>query len=196
MGKKVRIPFHLNAEGVDTLTDHEIVAILQGADPMIGVGGRNLLAKVLKGSKSKAIIDHELNFCSVYGFYHDKTLEEITHRIDKAIYLGYLKLEYQGKLPVFVFTETGWNIVKSAMVCELYTKITESIRNTDLLFCEQLKGRNREMILLLIDKLKNEADASFVPFLQMWEKIEYKKIRDEIKVVLDTIRERGKIDAT
>ncbi len=196
MDKRKRIPYHLNAESVESLPMQEIIWILRGADEMIGVGGRSLLCKLLKGSNSKVIFDHKLNLSPVFGVFHNLTIEEIMHRVDKTIYLGYLKLEYRGKLPVFSFTESGWEIERETMVNELYKTISECVQRNEITYCEKLKDRNRGMILALNDKLRREADASFSSFLEAWKVIEYRNVRDEIGVTLEIINERGKSDET
>jgi hypothetical protein len=55
--KDRRVAYHLDAGGIKHLAHEEIVAILRGADDLIVQGGRTLLAKLLKGSRDKRILE-------------------------------------------------------------------------------------------------------------------------------------------
>jgi|GEM_PF-1873399 len=62
MGKKVnRVSYRLDSKGIKSLPVEDIRAIIRGADEMILSGGRNLLVKVLKGSKAKKVLELELD---------------------------------------------------------------------------------------------------------------------------------------
>lgn len=80
---------------------------MRGADELIATGGRNLLAKILKGSKDKKLLHYGLDKSPVYGFYKELKIEDITARIDWLIKKGYLDIEYSGRLPVIVYTDRG-----------------------------------------------------------------------------------------
>jgi len=72
MGKKVRkVPVYLNAKGISHLPFEEMKSILRGTDDLIMRGGRSLLAKVLKGSKEKKVLELKLDRSPVYGCYKD-----------------------------------------------------------------------------------------------------------------------------
>ena len=70
MSKKPRVRYKLDCGNVKNLTDEDIKAILRATDEIIATGSRNVLAKILKGSKDKKVLEHELDKCPVYGFYH------------------------------------------------------------------------------------------------------------------------------
>ena len=54
MSKKIhRVPVVLDAGEIKDLPSEDIRMILRGADELIFTGGRNMLAKLLKGSKDK-----------------------------------------------------------------------------------------------------------------------------------------------
>lgn len=67
--KKSRVKVELDSGDVKGLSDEEIKAILRAADELIATGGRNMLAKILKGSKDKKVLEHGLDQCPVYGYY-------------------------------------------------------------------------------------------------------------------------------
>lgn len=71
MTRKSKITFQLDTGDIQELSKKDIIMILRAADTMIHSGGRNLLAKLLKGSKDKKILELHLDECPVYGYYHD-----------------------------------------------------------------------------------------------------------------------------
>jgi len=111
MSRKVRrVPVTLNARDVKELPGDEIRMILRGADDIMGSGGRGLLARILKGSRQKAVLEHELDRSPVYGALSELSLEQITARIDWLIIESYLRIEYDYRLPLLVYTKRGWEI--------------------------------------------------------------------------------------
>lgn len=183
--RKERVHYHLDSGGITNLTSAEIKAILRGADGLIATGGRSILAKILKGSKDKDIIKHGLDQNPVYGFYRNYKLPEIAQRIDWVIENGYIRIEYNGKLPVIVYTETGWEIERDAYTDELKQKLTSLLDNGDYSFVEELKDRDRGMILMLLEKIKNTNNRGFIPLLKAWQEIDYKKVQIIIQEVID-----------
>ncbi len=128
MSKRVqRVPYTLDAGGVVSLSAAEIVAILRGADAMIGRGGRTQLSKLLKGSREATVLDHGLQHNPSYGFYRDLSLDEILHRIDWMIEEEYLGIVYDYRLPVLVFTDRGWSIEMATMAAELLDGFDERL---------------------------------------------------------------------
>jgi hypothetical protein len=70
MGKRVhRVRYHLDAKNINHLPQDELHRILRAADPLIMSGGRSMLAKVLKGSKEKKLLEHNLNTNPAYGYF-------------------------------------------------------------------------------------------------------------------------------
>lgn len=182
--KKQRVRYHLDSGNIKTLTGEEIKVILRAADELIATGGRNLLSKILKGSKDKKLLEHGLDQCPVYGYYRDLTLPEITKRVDWLIKENYLKIEYSDRLPLLVFSERGWEIERETYAEELLQKLANLLEGNDYSFVLELKDRNRGMILLLIDKIRETGNAKFIPVLKAWKEIDYKKVQAEIQRVI------------
>ncbi len=176
-----RVRVHLDDRGIDDLGPEELRAILRGADELIATGGRSLLAQILKGAKRKRLLELGLDACPVYGYYRDLSLEEITARIDWTILNGYLAIEYDYRLPVLVFTNRGWEIERETRANEFLDQIRAStVEGGSPFDPEQLKDRNRDMILLLLDKIEDTGDPALIPFLEAWKKVDYKKVRMQI----------------
>jgi len=138
------VQYELDCGNVRNLTDDEVRAILRAADPLIAVGGRSMLAKILKGSKDKKVLEHGLGQCPAYGYYWELTLQEIKSRIDWMIKRGYLEIEYDYQLPMIVFSEKGWEIERETYADELLQKLKNILAEKDYVFVQELKDKNRE----------------------------------------------------
>ena len=178
------VPVHLNANGIKSLPTADIHAILRAADPLIAVGGRSLLTKILKGSRTKDVLDHGLDQNPAYGFYHGMAEQDVLARIDWMILHRYLRIEYAGRLPVLVYTPQGWEIERENFADEI-------VRGFDAMLAggpgpyamEYLKDRNRPMILLVLDKVEASGDPKYLPLLDDWARVDYQKIQQRIRQV-------------
>jgi superfamily II DNA helicase RecQ len=191
--KKPRVRYELDSGDVTNLTEEEIKAILRAADELIASGGRSMLAKILKGSQDQKILKYGLEQCPVYGYYRDLTIQKITNRIDWMIKKDYLEIEYADRFPLLVFSEKGWAIERETYAEELLQKLVKLLEGKDYSFVQELKDRNRGMILLLIEKIKQTGNARFIPLLRAWKEIEYRKVQAEIQKVIDYLIKVGAI---
>jgi hypothetical protein len=171
----------------EELARDEIVAILRGADLMIGLGGRTQLAKLLKGSREASVLEHGLDHCPSYGFYRELSLGEILRRVDRAIVDGFLRVEYDYRLPVLVFTERGWEIEVETMAGELFRDFDARLAAGPPYDFSHLKDRNRQMILRLLDEIASSARPELIPLLRAWAEIDYAKVRSRIAAVIRTL---------
>ena len=156
MGKRVnRVQFHLDTGSVKQLSAEEIAAILRAADELIDSGGRTMLVKILKGSRDKKLLELGLDQCPAYGFYNKMTMTEIGFRVDWMIRNEYLKIEYNYRLPVLVFSKTGWEIEKRTYAQELYDQLCKAAGDNDEQFIVKLKEHtNRQVIWIILDLIK------------------------------------------
>jgi hypothetical protein len=183
------------SNSIDKLSNQEIKAILRAADPIIAQGGRALISKILKGSKDKKVLELELDTCPMYGYYRSETLDNIVKKVDWVIDYDFLAVEYFGKLPMIVYTERGWQIESDQYTDELIDEWREWVKEgkpaPDMTY---LKDRDRGMILLMLEKIKEFGDRAFIPYLEAWEKVDYKKVRDEIREVIRVWDRQEEID--
>lgn len=169
MNRKVRrVPVVLDAGQIKKLPQEDIRMILRGADELISNGGRSMLAKILKGSKDKKILEYKLNECPAYGYYHDMKLDDISKCIDWMIKKDYLRIKYDYRLPLLVFSEKGWEIEKETFAEELYQR-----------FC--------------LDKIEKDGTEEFLTCLEAWKLMEVKKVAVRIAEVENTIKNREKL---
>jgi hypothetical protein len=192
MSRKVkRIPYSLDAKGVKELSAEEIAAVLRGADDLIMTGGRSLLTKILKGSRDKKLLGLGLDESSVYGYYNHLTLAEIQNRVDWVILHGYLDIEYDWRLPVLAYTEWGWEIERETYARELLEGFGELLATGQTEFdMTYLKDRARDMILILLDMVEATGDAKYIPILEAWAEVDYKKVRKRISGVVEHLNEK------
>ncbi len=189
-GRKVRrVRYRLDLKGIKELSFEDIKAILRGADPLISRGGRGLLAKLLKGSKDKRVIELNLDGNPVYGHFKDLTIEQITARIDWCIVESYLAIEYDYRLPLLMYTSRGWEIEMDTYTDELlrgFDKMTKA--GTEDFDMSHLKDRNREMIMLLLDKVEATGNPKYIPVLEAWKHVDYRKVRARISQAIEVLR--------
>ncbi|HSB80907.1 MAG TPA: RQC-minor-1 family DNA-binding protein [Candidatus Methylomirabilis sp.] len=197
MGRKERrVGVQLDPKEIANLTGDELRAILRGADDLIMQDGRCLLVKVLKGSRAQEVLKLGLDQSPVYGYYRQLSPEEILARIDWVIEAGYLDIQYDGRLPLLAYTVRGWET-------ERETYAEELLRGFDRLLAagpgpfdmSYLKDRNRGMILLLLDKVEATGDRKYIPVLNAWEQVDYKKVQARIRQVIRHLHQSVPADA-
>jgi RQC domain len=184
-----RMRVDLDARGLKVIPDDELHAVLRGVDDIIGRGGRSLLTKILRGSRSKPVLDHGLDGSPVHGYFSKLSNDDTHARIDWTILNGYLRLEYGDRLPLLVFTDKGWEIAREIRANELLEGIQEEAHKGPPYHMEHLKDRDRGMILMLLDKIEATGDNKLVPALRAWKKIDYKKVQIRINQVIQQLKD-------
>ena len=190
MGRKARrVPVSPDARDVKHLSADEIALILRGADDLIMRGGRTLLAKVLKGSREKKLIELELDQSPAYGKLDNLTMDEVLARIDWLILNGYLAIEYDGRLPLLVYTPRGWEIERDTYAAEMHARVDALIAGSDTPpYLAWLNDKHREVVMLLLDRIEATGDLAYIPALETWAGNTYKKIRQRIRNVLENLQ--------
>lgn len=191
MSKKVRrVPVVLDAGEIKDLPQEDIQMILRGADELISTGGRSMLAKILKGSKDKKIFEYKLNECPAYGYYQDMKLDDISKCIDWMIKKDYLRIEYDYRLPLLVFSEKGWQIEKETFAQELYQRMCLDVEEKKARVIFEMKEVNRQVVMCVLDKIEKEGTKEFLPYLEAWKMLEVKKVAARIAEVEKKISKR------
>lgn len=191
MSKKVRrVPVILDAGEIKDLPQEDIRMILRGADELISTGGRSMLAKILKGSKDKTIFKYKLNECPAYGYYQDMKLDDISKCIDWMIKEDYLRIEYDYRLPLLVFSEKGWQIEKETFAQELYQRMCLDVEEKKARVIFEMKEVNRQVVMRVLDKIEKEGTEEFLPYLEAWKMLEVKKVAARIAEVENKISKR------
>ena len=191
MSKKVRrVSVSLDAGEIKDLPQEDIRMILRGADELISTGGRSMLAKILKGSKDKKIFEYKLNECPAYGYYQDMKLDDISKCIDWMIKKDYLRIEYDYRLPLLVFSEKGWQIEKETFAQELYQRMCLDVEEKKARVLFEMKEVNRQVVMCVLDKIEKEGTEEFLPYLEAWKMLEVKKVAARIAEVEKKISKR------
>jgi superfamily II DNA helicase RecQ len=167
----------------------EIAAILRGADEPASGGGRPQLVRILKGEADKKILELGLNQSPVFGRYRDLSSEEILARIDWVIHNGFLRLEPGGRQPALAYTSYGWQIEKETYAAELLAEFDDLLAKGDLhTDLSYLLERNREVLELLLEKIARLHDPKYIPLLENWEALEYKKGRGQVRRTIEALQ--------
>lgn len=191
MSKKVRrVPVILDAGEIKDLPQEDIRMILRGADELISTGGRSMLAKILKGSKDKRIFEYKLNECPAYGYYQDMKLDDISKCIDWMIKKDYLRIEYDYRLPLLVFSEKGWQLEKETFAQELYQRMCLDVEEKKARVIFEMKEVNRQVVMCVLDKIEKEGTEEFLPYLEAWKMLVVKKVAARISEVENKISKR------
>jgi len=190
MSRRVeRVRYHLDTKGIRYLPPEDVRMILRGADDLIMRGGRHLLTLILKGSRAKDVLTRSLDKTPAHGFYKNLSPEDVQARVDWVIRQGYLAIEYDYRLPLLVYTPIGWAIEKETMADEHLRHIDQALRSRrqppDM---SDLKDRNREVIWRLLEKIEASGDLRYIPALEAWEPLDYKKVRARIRSVIRSLR--------
>jgi hypothetical protein len=88
---------------------HEREWILRATSEIAKKGGRSQLAFLLKGSKDRRLLQHNLNHSPVYGKLSFLPIEGIEDRIDHLIRKNDLRVEFIGELPLILLTDSAWD---------------------------------------------------------------------------------------
>lgn len=189
--KRTRVRVYLNEDSkIRTPSEEDIKFILRAADEIIGVAGRSMLAKILKGSKDKKVLEYNLQSCPSYGYYKSKTIVQITDIIDWIIVNKYLKITYNGRLPIIAFTELGWELYKPIYAHELIGMMVSKNVFEYKHLIDEMKNVNREVIILLLDIIVENNVIGTIAFLKKWEKLAYKKVAKKILYTLRQLENR------
>ena len=119
------------------------------------------------------------------------SVDEILKRIDWVIQKGYMAIEYSGRLPLLVFTPSGWEIEQDTYSTELLQLLKglslAAVDKGDVLF---LKDKNRSLIIMLLDKIEASNDPTYIAVLEQWRQIDYRKVRQKIEAVTQSLLSR------
>lgn len=178
MSRKPRIRYNLSdLTGQKAPSEEDINKILRASDEIISSAGRTMLAKILKGSKDKKVLENGLDKCPSYGYYNKLTIGEITKIVDWMIVNDYLEIYYNGILPMIIFSEKGWETYKPYYVDELYNLVLSVNEIGKEHLIERLKQTNRQVVKMLLLKIGQSRNIGFIRFLMEWEAVEVKKVR-------------------
>jgi len=137
MSKRVgKVRVNLDSKDLIETSMKDIKTIIRGADDLIISGGRNLLAKILKGSKEKKLLELKLNESPVYGCFKTLKIDDILARVDWCIENDYLAIEYNYRLPLLIYNKKGWEKIECRKVQHkingIIKKLNENIQKEQI----------------------------------------------------------------
>ncbi|MCK5762573.1 MAG: DNA helicase II [Clostridiales bacterium] len=190
MSRRVqRVHYQLsNVDDVMKPSQEDMKNILRAADEIIATAGRAMLAKILKGSKDKRVLEFKHDECPSYGYYNSLTIPEITKIVDWMIINDYLDIDYNYRLPMIVFSYKGWELYKPVYADELYNKILMVASNSETDLINQLLITNREVVKILLLQIGASKNIGAIGFLENWKENEVKKVRKMINGAINAIK--------
>lgn len=117
-------------------------------------------------------------------------LDDISKCIDWMIKKDYLRIKYDYRLPLLVFSEQGWEIEKETFAEELYQRFCLDVKEKHARVIFELKEVNRQVVLRVLDKIEAEGTDEFLACLEAWRRMEVKKVAARITDVETTIKNR------
>ena len=83
-----------------------------------------------------------------------------------------------------------WDIEKETYTDELLRGFNVMLDSgADAFNMLYLKDRDRGMILRLLEKVEASGNAAYIPLLEAWKKIDYKKVRKRIQHVIEHLKQ-------
>lgn len=153
-------------------------------------GGRSLLARILKGSKQKAVLEKNLERSPVYGAMRELSIDEITRRIDWMIEEGYLDVEYDYRLPLLQYTALGWAIERDIYAAELLGRlnreIEQGIESQDI---DWLTERHPQVLELVVERIASSGDPGYLPFLRRWKNKASRRMSRQIRKAIEALQQ-------
>ena len=117
-------------------------------------------------------------------------LDDISKCIDWMIKEDYLRIEYDYRLPLLVFSEKGWQIEKETFAQELYQRMCLDVEEKKARVLFEMKEVNRQVVMCVLDKIEKEGTEEFLPYLEVWKMLEVKKVAARIAEVEKKISKR------
>ena len=148
-----------------------------------------MLVKLLKGSKDKKVLEHHLDECPAYGFYRLLTMNEIAKRVDWMIKEDYIRIQYNGRLPMIVFSEKGWEIEEETFAEELYQRFCDELKSGKREIIQEMQNVNRQVVMDVLEKICVGKNQDFIPMLEEWKSKEVRKVRQKISSVQRSLRD-------
>jgi len=155
--------------------------ILRAASEIAAKGGRSQLALLLKGSKDKKLLKHNLQNSPAYGKLPFLTIEEIENRIDHLIRRNELRVEFFGDLPLILLSDAAWEHVRpwsNEQECRRAAAADDGTLNEMLL---QWRNRPRAEQFHLLDAVPSLDRESVLRILQAWREVAGKEVRAHIE---------------
>ena len=184
-----RVPFHLDSGNVKSLPPEDIAAILRAAHDIVGSGGRSLLTKILRGSRQADVVKYEHDLNPSYGYFCALSEADVLARIDWTIRQRYLRIVYQGKLPVLELTFGGWEIEVGTLGDEILARFDSLLADSAAPYAlDFLKGIHRDVATYVLLGIRLTHRYHYLPILTAWRRTS-RRLRDDIQSVIDSFSE-------
>jgi hypothetical protein len=173
------------------VAEGELRAILSVCDSLVARAGRTTLALALRGSRSKRVLQHEVESAHGYGFFAGVPEAEVLARIDALIADGVLCIEYHDGFPLLGYTDRGLQLAMrfaaEKWLVVLRTQVPAVAAGAVLALppvLAAIQQRNQATVLLLAERIAHEADATWLPLLRAWSEGETRRVRGKLAPII------------
>jgi hypothetical protein len=156
------------------------------------------LALALRGSRSKRVLQHDVESALGYGFYAGVPEAEVIARIDALIADGVLCIEYHDGFPLLGYTERGLQLAMRFAAEQwleaLRVQVPAVAAGGRLVLppvLATIQGRNQATVLLLAEKIALAADSTWLPLLRAWSALETRRVRGKLAPIIAALEGRS-----
>lgn len=185
--------------GPVALSEADERAIFAVCDVAVYAAGRTSVMMALRGSQAQKIKRLGLVDCEGHGHFAGMSEDDVLARIDTLFHRGWLCFERTREgLPLLAYTEAGLEVAKGYAADLWLQEVRGQVgpvaagRELTLSFLMATNPqRNHDTVLLLMDRVEREADATWLPMLRAWCAAETKRLRGRLRPVIERL-EGGK----
>jgi hypothetical protein len=180
--------YDLPGTGESRLRQGDLIVILRAAGDLNGRGDAEMLAAVLKGTRSTELRRLGLVDSPVFAAFEATDEEHILKRIMSAVQDGYLQFDHASAENRLVLTPTGRTIANRTLALELLSDFEARLDEGQPVDPSELCFEDRAVIDQLLAHIQDSQDRKYIPLLEAWEPFENKKTRARISQVLESLQ--------
>lgn len=197
-GRKRR-DIRVELTGPVALSEADRRAMFAVLDQAVYEAGRTAVMMALRGSRAEKVKRLGLIDNEGHGHFAGMSEDDVQARIDTLIHEGLLRIERTREgLPLPGYTDAGLEVAKGFVVERWLAEVRGQValvaagRALTLSFLMAANPqRNHDTVLLLVDRVEREADATWLPMLRAWCAAETKRVRDRLRSVIERLEARG-----
>ncbi|MFH1497371.1 MAG: RQC domain-containing protein [Verrucomicrobiota bacterium] len=181
------------------LSEEDRRAIFAVCDGAVYAAGRTSVMMALRGSRAQKIQRLGLVDNEGHGHFAGMSEDDVLARIDTLIHEGLLRIERTREgLPLLGYTAAGLEVAKGYTADLWLEEVRGQVgpvaagRALKLSFLmTNGQQRNNDTVLLLVDRVEREADATWLPMLRAWCAAETKRLRGRLRPVIERLEGDG-----
>lgn len=181
--------------GPAPLSGEEERAIFAVLDRAVYVAGRTSVMMALRGSRAEKVKRLGLVDGPGHGHFAGMPEAEVLAKIDTFFHRGWLRFERTREgLPLLGYTDAGLerarNYAADLWLEEVRGQVGPVAAGRELTLSFLMTNgqqRNNDTVLLLVDRVEGEADATWLPMLRAWCAAETKRLRGRLRPLIERL---------